>query len=297
VVAATTCLGGALIALLASTTETPELAAATNQSRTDGDGDGLSDPQELVIGTSPARFDSDFDSYSDLEERARGSDPLNLYSTPAPSDYGVGMCASLEAEVLTIATAVYLEQSQMDSVDLRVGVVYGDRVIYLPPSGYRYRRGYLYQGHDQRDTLAVLEIALNDSLVRRLGQLNLFSVVGSTTDPAAEPVVSILPLADFGGTTVSIEPLALHLGQSGGGTPTGVVYRPLAGDDQIPATWSGGEICWQRTSAVGMSGASIEHEVDAADCVPMDTYCSPSACASGIGTTLLLPDPAALAGG
>ena len=104
-------------------------------------------------------------------------------------------------------------------------------------------------------------------------------------------------MVDFDGTTVAIEPEALRYNQSTGGTPTGVVYRPLAGDDSIPATWSAGEICWQRAVAVGITGVSIEHEIEEADCIPMDTYCSPEACQAGRGTSLLLPDPAALAGG
>jgi hypothetical protein len=297
VAVASTCLGGALIALAAFTGEAPQLAAATNQSRVDLDGDGLCDLQELVIGTSPTSYDTDADTYSDLEERARGSDPLDILSLPQPSEYGVGMCASLDEGMVTLVSAVYLDQASMDSVQIEVGIVYRRFVIYLPPSSYTYSRGYIYPGHDASDTLAVIEIALSNSLVRRLGQVNMFSVVRSTSPTGPDPVVSILPLVDFGGTTVAIEQLDLHLGQVGGGQPTGVVYRPLAGDDQIPSTWSGGEICWQRTAAIGMSGVSIEHEVDAADCIPMDTYCSPSACQSGVGTTLLLPDPAALAGG
>jgi hypothetical protein len=207
------------------------------------------------------------------------------------------MCASQHESTVTLLSTVYLDQTDASSIEFQIGLVYRNFVIYLPPSGYAYSRGYVYPAHDQGDTLAVVEIAINQALVRRLGQINMFSIVRSTDASGPDPVVSILPLIDFGGTTVLLEQVVPALTQSGGGTPTGVVYRPLTAGDQIPSTWSGGEVCWQRTSAIGMSGVSVEHEVDAADCIPMDTYCSPSACQSGVGTTLMLPDPAALTGG
>jgi hypothetical protein len=285
-----------LVALTAFTDETPQLAAAGNYSRVDLDGDGLTDLQEIVIGTSPTDYDTDNDGYSDLEERARTSDPLSGLSFPQPSEYGVGMCASQNDGAVTLLSTVYLDEADATSIELEIGLVYRDFVIYLPPSGYAYSRGYVYPAHDQGDALVVIEIAISQAIVQRLGQINMFSIVRSTVPGGPDPVVSILPLVDFGGTTVLVEQLVPKLTQTGGG-PTGVVYRPLAGGDQIPSTWSGGEICWQRTSATGMSGVSVEHEVDAADCIPMDTYCSPSACQSGVGTTLMLPDPAALAGG
>jgi hypothetical protein len=102
---------------------------------------------------------------------------------------------------------------------------------------------------------------------------------------------------DFSGVTVVVEQHDSNTMSSDGDQPTGVVYRPLASDDQIPATWNGGEICYQSTSAVGTNGVSLVHEVESADCQPMDTYCSPQDCASGVGRPLELPDPGALAGG
>ena len=131
--------------------------------------------------------------------------------------------------------------------------------------------------------------------MRRLGQVNLFSLMRGTS-PGAEPMVSLLTIVDFGGIAMSIEPRIAGLSSNGGGA-TGVVYRPLAADAQIPSTWNSGQICFQATSAVGMHGVSIVQEIDAADCLPMDTYCSPGDCAASVGQPLELPDPAALAGG
>jgi hypothetical protein len=273
------------------------LAAASNYGRTDHDRDGLSDLQELVYGTLPYRRDSDGDSFSDLEELARDADPVNFHSRPEPMAFGLGTCASQENGFVSLVSAVYLDETTPpESVVLEIGLVYRGRILKFAPQSYVFSRGYFHTALDSRDTLAVLEIGVPDSLLRRLGQLNMFSILSSSTDPTAEPIVGLLPLVDFSGIATLVRPSLAGTSNNGGGA-TGVVYRPLAGDDQIPSTWSGGEICFQRTSAVGMNGASVVHEVEGADCLPMDTYCSPADCAGGVGTPLELPDPAALVGG
>ena len=290
------CLGGASVVLLLQTRAEPRLAAATNQGRSDLDGDGLTDEQELVIGTLPNRADTDGDGYSDLEERARGSDPLSRNSVPDPNDYGLGTCASLEDGVISMLSAVYLHNRPVDAVNLEIGIVYRGRVLQFKPKSFTNARGFLYAGHDSGDTLAVVEVAIPEALVQRLGQVNMFSIVRDATPGGGDPMVSVLPLVNFSGVTTMVEPRRATMTISGG-QPTGVVYRPLGGGGHIPSTWNGGEICFQRTTAVGMNGVSIVHEVEAADCLPMDTYCSPADCSAGVGKPLELPDPAALAGG
>jgi hypothetical protein len=274
----------------------PRLAAASNNGRIDQDHDGLTDLQELVIGTLPYRADSDGDGYSDLEERARGSDPRNAAAVPGDEPFNLGTCASQENGFISALSVVYLKNAALDSVRLEVGVVYNGRVLRFVPASFPYSRGLIRSGRDANDTLAVIEVGIPEDLLPRLGHLNLFSVLRGRGANAPDPVVSLLPLADFSGVAMAIEP-RLTAVTNNGGSPTGVVYRPLAGDDRIPSTWNGGEICFQRTSAVGMDGASIVHEVDSSDCLPMDTYCSPADCAAGVGQNLELPDPAALAGG
>lgn len=276
--------------------EEPSLAAATKGIRLDLDRDGLTDLQELVLGTAPYRKDTDGDTYSDLDERARGSDPRDAKSIPEPADYSLGMCASQQDETITAVCAMYAKDTVVSTMELRVGLVYHGRIFTFAPSDIRSSRGFLYRGHDLADKLAVVEVSIPMDLVRRLGQVNLFSVLRSST-PGTEPVVSILPIVQFSGIAMAIEPRVAGISNGGGGGATGVTYRPLAADDQIPSTWTSGQICFQATSAVGVQGASIVHEVGSADCLPMDTYCSPGDCAATVGQPLELPDPAALAGG
>jgi len=276
--------------------EEPSLAAASRGSRTDLDRDGLSDLQELVIGTHPYSRDTDGDTYSDLDERARGSDPRDRTSMPEAADYGLGMCASQENGYITAVCTLYAKESVMSSMELKIGLVYRGRVFTFSPRDIRSSRGFLYRGHDAGERLAVVEVGIQSALVRRLGQVNLFSVLRST-NPGTEPIVSLLPVVDFSGVAMMVEQRAAGVSSGGGSGATGVTYRPLAADDQIPSTWTSGQICFQSTSAVGVRGAAIVHEVGSADCLPMDTYCSPGDCAATVGQPLELPDPAALAGG
>ena len=193
-------------------------------------------------------------------------------------------------------SAVYLHASGINSIELEVGIVHRGRVLRLKPRGYDNARSFLLPGRDSQDTLAVIELALPESMVQRLGQVNLFSIVRGTGPDAPEPVVSVLTLVDFSGVTMAVEEHTLVHTSSGGG-PTGIVYRPLTGDEQIPSSWSSGQICFQRTAPVGVNGSSIVNEVEASDCLDMDTYCNATDCAAAVGQSLELPDPAALIGG
>jgi hypothetical protein len=291
-------LGVVAFAWVASGNER-SLAAASNSGRTDLDGDGLTDLQEEVLGTRADEADTDGDGYSDLEERARGSDPLDTLSLPTGRAFSIGTVASLEGDQVSLLSAVFVNDGPAESVELRLGFVYRGAAVYLRPISFTHRRGFVRTGKDTQDRIAVVEVAVSQALVRRLGQLNLFSIATSHIPGITGSAVSVVPLVNFSGVTVSIDAEELNYSpiNGGSGTPTGITYRPLAGDSGIPSSWSGGEICYQRTAAVGVDGVSIVHEVESADCQPMDTYCSAADCAASRGTSITLPDPAALAGG
>lgn len=290
-------LGVVAIAWVASGEER-NLAAASNSGRTDLDGDGLTDAQEEVLGTRSDLADSDADTYSDLEERARGSNPLDRVSLPASRPFSIGTVASMEGEQVSLLSVIYADDAPSDQVELRIGLVFRGMPLYLRPSSFTHKRGFLRTGKDAQDGLAVVEVAISQELVRRLGQVNLFSVATSHIPGVVGSAVSVVPLVDFSGVTVSVEAEELNYSPSGGnGVPTGITYRPLTNDDGIPSTWSGGEVCYQRTAAVGVDGVSIVHEVESADCQPMDTYCNASDCAASRGKSITLPDPLAIAGG
>lgn len=289
-------LGAALVLLNGG--DGNELAAAANSNRADSDGDGLSDAQELVLGTLAIRADSDRDTYSDLEEVARGSDPMNAVEMPEPAALALGSCASQENGYVKMLATIFVQDEPLDSLRLDMGLIYNGHPLRLAPRDFQYAIGFLVQGRDPGTTLAVVEVGVPERLVLRLRRLHLYAVVGSRT-PGAVRVATTQSLASMGGIVASIERRRLGLTSSpGGGGAQGVVYRPLAGDDQLTASgWESGKICFQQTSAVGTNGASILYEVTGADCIPMDTQCSPSDCSGGVGLGLDLPDPAALIGG
>jgi len=275
------------------------LAAATNTGRADLDGDGLTDVQEDVLGTRADLADSDGDAFSDLEERARGSDPLDRLSLPAERAFSLGTVASLEGGQVSLLSVIHINDAPSDDVELRLGFVYRGAPVYFRPSSFLLKRGFVRAGTDARDSLAVVEVGISQSLVTRLGQVDMFAVATSHITGVTGSAVSVVPLVDFSGVVVSVEAAELNYSpmNGGNGPPTGITYRPLTSDSGIPSTWSGGEICFQRTAAVGVDGVSIIHEIEAADCQPMDTYCSPADCAASRGKSIKLPDPAALAGG
>lgn len=291
-------LGLVASAWVASGTEGSLAAASNHHGRSDLDGDGLTDEQEDVRGTRADLEDTDADGFTDLEEIARGSDPVLAASVPGEQGLALGTIASMEGDQISLLSAIYVDNASADTFDLRIGVVYGGAALYLRPNAFVNKRAFVRSGKDQSDSLSVIEVALSPRLVQRLGQLNMFSAARSTIPGAPAVAVSVVPMMDFDGVVVSAESEALNYSPvSGGGTPTGITYRPLARDSALDSNWHSGEACFQRSSVVGMSGVSMVHEVDGADCQPMDTYCNPTACSAGVGQSLQLPDPAALGGG
>ena len=275
----------------------PGLAAASNINRTDQDGDGLSDQQELVLGTLPFRRDSDRDSYTDFEEIARGSGAMDPGSVPEGGQLGLGSCASQENGFVKMLTTVFVESMPLDSLWLGFGLIYQGQVFYLTPQDLQYSSGFLRPAREAGETLAGLEVGIPERLVRRLGRVHLFAVLGSQ-EPGSERFVTTQSFHSVGNVVTSIQQRRIGLSSSGGSGTQGVVYRPLAGDDELTAGgWQAGKVCFQQAAAVGSTGASILYEIDGADCIPMDTQCNPSDCAAGVGTSLDLPDPGGLIGG
>jgi hypothetical protein len=294
---AASCLCLGVVALVATAKDEPALSASSNRSFYDLDMDGLSDAHELVIGTQPNAPDPDGDGFSDLEEYTRGSDPNDLTSIPDPVEFAMNLGASQVEDTVTLLATIYTARSKVDQLRLEFGIVYQGQLIRFYPRTFGASRAYRVRASNPADRLAVVEIPMPAGLVRRMGQLNVASILRDTSPVPSEPAVSLLPLVNFSGITMRVEQTPATLNVTGGGRPAGIVYRPLAGDGQLPSSWNGGEICFQRTAAVGVNGVSIVFEIEGAGCVPMDTYCSPVSCSAGVGRSIDLPDPAALAGG
>lgn len=288
---------GSLLVLAALAKSEPGLSAAGRVSPTDLDQDGLSDLQEQLLGTLANRSDSDGDGFSDLEEHARGSDPLDPQAIPEPAEFSMAIGAVQDGGTVMVIATLFADQSKTGSLDLQFGVVYQGQILPIQTNSFGAPRGFRARARDPQDRLTIVEFPLPVALVRRVGQVNVVGLLRDTSPVPSEPVVGILPLVNFSGITVAVEQTPATLSLNGSSRPAGIIYRPLAGSSQLPSTWNAGQVCFQRTAAVGTNGASIVFEIEAAGCDSMDTYCSPTNCGSGVGRSIDLPDPAALIGG
>jgi hypothetical protein len=62
-------------------------------------------------------------------------------------------------------------------------------------------------------------------------------------------------------------------------------------------SWTPGQVCYQKTQAVGAGGGIITHEVVEAECKDgWDAYCKMD-CPGSVGSTFNTLDPAVLVGG
>lgn len=294
---ATTGFIGSLLILAALAKDQPGLSAAGQVNGGDLDRDGLSDLQEQLLGTLANRSDSDGDGFSDLEEYARGSDPLDSLALPQASEFSMTMGAVQDGNTVMVLATVFAEQSKVGSLSLQFGVVYQGQILPIQPSSFGSPRGLRVRASNAQDRLTVVEFPVPLALVRRIGQVNVVGLLRDTSTVPADPVAGILPLVNFSGITAAVEQTPATLSFNGAGRPAGIVYRPLAPSNQLPSTWTGGQVCFQRTAAVGTSGVSIVFEIEAAGCDAMDTYCSSTNCMAGVGRSIQLPDPAALIGG
>lgn len=288
---------GSLLVLAALAKNEPGLSAAGRVSPSDLDQDGLSDLQEQLLGTLANRSDSDGDGFSDLEEHARASDPLDALAIPEPSEFSMTIGAVQDGGTVMVIATLFADQTKAGSLDLQFGVVYQGQILPIQTNSFGTPRGIRARANDPLDRLTIVEFPLPVALVRRIGQVNVVGLLRDTSAIPSDPVVGILPLVNFSGITVAVEQTPATLSFNGSSRPAGIIYRPLAGSSQLPSTWNGGEVCFQRTAAVGANGASIVFEIEAAGCVSMDTYCSPMNCGAGVGRSIALPDPAALIGG
>jgi len=275
-------------------TRLPVLEAGNRDAnRIDADGDGVPDEQELVLGTSPDHPDTDADTFSDLEELSRKSDPLDALSTPCTDALGLGMYAVADEDLLTLTTAMFVEDGNLSGLNFDVGVILDGQPIVLTARTYSSATSaYFYESSvDPTNRMIVLEMRIPETIIQQMGKFDLFARVIDTSSLNRAPQVDVTELVDFSGVTTRME--TAPPGMQGGG----VIYRPLVGDGSIPATWTSGQICHQETSAVGMNGSSVIYEVDDADCTSFDTYCSPGDCTATAGQPIERPDPGVLLGG
>jgi hypothetical protein len=269
----------------------------------DLDGDGLPDQQEWVLGTNPLLPDSDDDGYTDTEEFARGSSSLYPASIPVDTGLHVGMSARGELDGLHGFIGVYLPDSNFRTVDLRIGLLSGSRIIYLPQSFIATNATLEFTGaNDPSASIALLDFHFPRAWVDRTGHLSMFATVGRVGSGRTDSV-SVIDLFDIGGVIVLAMPdptnvPAVQFGGGGGASNSGTVYKPLTTDgDDTPRGWTIEEVCFQQSEAVRVFGSIVTNEVISAECQSGWDGSCPSTCADSVGSTYTSIDPTALIGG
>lgn len=291
-------------AFIGTTLYSPPRLSAAHFASTDADADGLVDRQESILGTSSARADTDRDGFSDLEEFARKTSPLFDEWRPTVNRLSVGMTAHGADGKVKVVLAVYCKLAEFEGLRMTVGAQVGGRVLNL--TGSRLLASsemHIMPAQDPRSLIATLEIPVSPNCVRRVGEATFFAAVAghgsnvaTTADTAELRFMDGMITLVQKDPTFSLNSTTGHTAASGGG---GTVFRPLPLDEEeeIPSSWSEDQICAQRSSPVGASGAVVTQEVVAAECQEgWDSSCPPS-CSSSVGSTHTTVDPMVLIGG
>jgi hypothetical protein len=225
----------------------PRAVAAQAGGTTDMDLDGLGDQIEKILGTDPFVGDTDHDGFGDLEEFARHSDPLVLGSAPQNGDVSVGMLGRASGGEVEVIVPLFLPGSDLDGLDLRLGMRIGETLLEIPPSVWLPMSNYqLTLGAQPVDAVLTLYLKIPETLVTTFGGLSFYAL--ATPPGAPSPVTaSVLNLQQSGPVTLQVVDV-----EDIGGTGLSSAYRPLNDPGEIPTSWSPGELCSRTTQTVGV---------------------------------------------
>jgi len=308
-------LVAASLALPEGPLEVGSTLSASETQRIDSDEDGLTDFQESILGTDPDAVDSDGDTFTDLEEVARNSDPLDHTSAPGAATTDVGMYASARNGLVSLNSAVFVPPGELLQLSYYFGAIIEGEAIVLPGSQVASSSQQWVFPAREGGHLAVVEFQLPEWMIHYVGKVSFFSgaTTGDPLDPDAPRGISSTTLTSISDTVMSINPISTlpippsdggsasgggggSAGGAGGDVGGGVWYKPLTGDDEVPAELTSGEVCIQTVQFVGTLGANDVYEVSSASCEPMDSYCSSSSCTAAEGTALEIPNPGVIFG-
>lgn len=310
-------LGCALLAALPISAEPAARAqdVALHVLTRDLDQDGLIDAQERLMRTRVRAADSDGDGFSDLEELARHSSPRFVGSVPSPQPIDVGSAAHYRDGRIHAVFAIYAADGSFADKHLTIGAWTGERTLEIPAEVlWRTGQVRVLPARQAPGRLLVLDLPIPTGAVVELQQLALFASVADVASKQPGRLDTIELLTE--GATIyhraflSREELASTLAatSSGSGTsqhvaghggqeaPTVLIPLHVEREASLP-TSSQGEICLQRSVAVGVGRGVIVHEVVASECVEGWEGTCASDCTGRVGSTFTSPDPVVYAGG
>lgn len=289
--------------------------SASSEFSRDSDRDGLIDAQELLMRTRVRSADTDEDGYSDLEELARHSSPRFAGSTPPPRPMDVGSVAHWRDGSVHAVFVFYSADGSFSDKHLTVGALSDERMLEIPAEVlWRTGTTKVFPARVAPGRLLVLDLPIPSLFVLEQGRVSLFATVADVVAKAPGRVDTIELVSDQGTiyhrAAVLSEELAATSSatnsnaSAGGHTPTPgeqgapTILVPLHVDRETSLPTSAqGQICLQRSVAVGVGRGVIVHEVVASDCVEGWEGTCASDCSSRVGSTFTSPDPVVYAGG
>jgi len=290
-------LGLALMAFaLGQGLDRSHLLAAAPMGGDDVDGDGFPDALELILGTDGLSADTDSDGIGDMEEVARQSDPLVYDSVPGTDPVSAGALARASDGALHASFPIYVQGGNFAGVGLEFGAYVSGVQLVIPPQVYMpISTVGIFAASTPGDVILMFTMSIPQSLVASLGSISLYVRTAPIGAPAPT-VAAVINLQSFGGVLVAVQATGGGVGVQGAGSQQETVYRPLSSGGEIPTSWTGGQICSQRSTTVGSVGPVLKQQVIASTCEDADASCS-AECPNELGKLIELLDPLALLGG
>jgi hypothetical protein len=226
---------------------------------------------------------------------------------PLGCEVSVGITCRGGDTQLHALIALYLPDGKLRNKGFKAGIFVNDRTFALSQAFLvRHAKLTLHPALDPVARIATLDLPISPRFVRGYGHMTLFATLSDSAQGTVEAADSIHLLA-FGQTIVLelANPMVLGtLAVAGPGQQTGTtgagsigsIYVPLPLGDGVH-DWAPGQVCYQQTALIGVSGPKITQEVVSAECqVGWDGYC-PANCPATVGNTYDTIDPFALIGG
>ncbi len=266
----------------------------------DTDQDGLPDGQELVLGTDPLNADTDHDGYGDGEEFALQTNPVSFADTPRGLTLSIGMTARADGPRIKVFAAILDPDGSVADNPVRFGALINGEFI---PLNFTTQRGNSVGNATgaMGGPLFLMEFEVPRKLFKRYDGVTYFAAVGAPGESAYASADKV-DLFKHKGLIIVRDILSdphQAIDPNASQTPGTTIHHPIPpdGDGGVPIGWEPGQVCFQETTVVGVSGALVSHEVISADCADgWDTYCA-SDCAGTVGSSYQTVDTGVLLGG
>ena len=279
-----------LLFILLSTISSVQADANPIKASPDQDQDVLPDLFEDLLGTCSTRADTDFDGVIDGVEYVLHSDPLDQADVPV-LEPGMRIAAYQQGDCVKLCLIFFPgDMKLLESF-----------VFYL---GYGASGGTAPNGQGQLDFTSLIPLVISEVAI---AQHNQFIVSNFVLDLPAGFIRDLAPLsvgvgakmagesfvdiADFDLIDNQIVQRIPVSGNDLSETSPSSCYFAVISDDPPPA-WNNHEVCKTDMEVISTSDGVTKYEITKAECsLLIRKVCSPSECASLVGSQVISIDP------